>query len=180
MIADIQPPDLETRIAILRSKATTCDTLVPNDILDIIANQIQSNVRELEGALNRVLAISQLTGQPLTPEVAAHALSQLLPQRSQLTAEQIVEGVADHFSLKVPALQGRSRSRAIARPRQIAMYLIREEIGASLPQIGAMLGGRDHSTILYGCDRIADLIEEDASIRSDIIALRQSLYNNGK
>lgn len=179
LIADVQPPDLETRIAILRSKAATCDALVPNDILDIIATQIQSNVRELEGALNRVLAISQLTGQPLTPEVAASALSQLLPQRDQLTAEQIVEGVADHFSLKVPALQGRSRSRAIARPRQIAMYLIREETGASLPQIGAMLGGRDHSTILYGCDRIADLIEEDAAIRSDVIALRQNLYNNG-
>jgi len=180
LIADIQPPDLETRIAILRSKAATCDALVPNDIIDIIADQIQSNVRELEGALNRVLAISQLTGQPLTPEVAASALSQLLPQHSQLTAEQIVEGVADHFSLKIPALQGRSRSRAIARPRQIAMYLIREETGASLPQIGAMLGGRDHSTILYGCDRIADLIEEDAAIRSDVIALRQNLYNNGK
>jgi len=180
LIADVQPPDLETRIAILRSKSDACDAAVPIEILDIIATQIQSNIRELEGALNRVLAISQLTDQPLTPKIAEIALSQLLPQHGHLTADQIVEEVADHFSIKVPALQGRSRSRAIARPRQIAMYLIREETGASLPQIGALLGGRDHSTILYGCDRIANLIEENADIRSDVITLRQNLYNNGK
>jgi len=179
LIADIQPPDLETRIAILRSKSETCSTPVPDEILALIATRIQSNIRELEGALNRVLALSSLTHQPLTPEVAETALNNLLPQRSKLTPDQIVETVALHFGVKVPALQGRSRSRAIARPRQIAMYLIREETGASLPQIGAMLGGRDHTTILYGCERIADLIEEDTDIRRQVITLRQRLYNNG-
>jgi len=180
LIADIQPPDLETRIAILRSKSASCGASIPDEILDIIASRIQSNVRELEGALNRVLALSQLTDQPLTQTVAETALSQLLPLRGQLTADQIVQEVSRHFSVKIPALQGRSRSRAIARPRQIAMYLIREETGASLPQIGAMLGGRDHTTVLYGCTRIAGLIEEDVDLRREVIALRQRLYNNGK
>ncbi|MDY6876270.1 MAG: chromosomal replication initiator protein DnaA [Chloroflexota bacterium] len=179
LIADIQPPDLETRIAILRSKSVTCNVSVPDEILVLIASQIQSNIRELEGALTRVLALSKLTHQPLTPEVAGTALSSLLPRRSKLTPDQIVEAVALHFSVKINALQGRSRSRAIARPRQIAMYLIREETGASLPQIGATLGGRDHTTILYGCERIADLIEEDAGIRRDVLTLRQRLYANG-
>ncbi|MFQ6102150.1 MAG: chromosomal replication initiator protein DnaA [Anaerolineae bacterium] len=179
LIADIQPPDLETRIAILRSKAATCGASVPDEILDLIASRIQSNIRELEGALNRVLALSRLTHQPLTLEVTETALSNLLPQRSELTAAQIIEEVSRHFDIGIPALRGRSRSRAIARPRQIAMYLIREETGASLPQIGAVLGGRDHTTVLYGCERIADLIEEDVGLRREVIALRQRLYNNG-
>ncbi len=179
LIADIQPPDLETRIAILRSKSATCSISVPDEILVLIASQIQSNIRELEGALTRVLALSQLTHQPLTLEVTEAALSNLLPQRSKLTPDQIVEAVARHFSVEIGALQGRSRSRAIARPRQIAMYLIRKETGASLPQIGAILGGRDHTTILYGCERIADMIEEDTDIRRQVTTLRQRLYNNG-
>jgi len=180
LIADIQPPDLETRIAILRSKADGCDAAVPDEIITIIASQIQSNIRELEGALNRVVALSRLTHQPLTPEVAETALGNLLPQQGSLTTDQIIEAVARHFSIEVSALQGRSRSRAIARPRQIAMYLIRQETESSLPEIGSVLGGRDHTTVLYGCERIADLIEEDANLRRDVITLRQRLYGNGK
>jgi chromosomal replication initiator protein len=178
LIADIQPPDLETRVAILISKSAARGVSVPDEILILIASRIQSNIRELEGALNRVVALSKLTHQPLTPEVAETALSNLLPQRSKLTSDQIMEAVADHFGVQVAALQGRSRSRAVARPRQIAMYLIREETGESLPRIGDMLGGRDHTTILYGCERIADLIEEDAHLRREVITLRQRLYNN--
>ena len=180
LIADIQPPDFETRIAILRSKAADCGALIPDEIVDIIASRIQSNIRELEGALNRVVALSRLTHQPLTPEIAETALNNLLPQRSKLTTDQIIEAVGHHFGVEVAALRGRSRSQAIARPRQIAMYLIREETGASLPQIGAALGGRDHTTVLYGCERITDMVEEDANLRREIIALRQHLYSNGK
>jgi chromosomal replication initiator protein len=179
LIADIQPPDLETRIAILISKAEACGASVPDEILVLIASRIQSNIRELEGALNRVVALSKLTHQPLTLEVAETALSSLLPRRTELTKDQIIQTVAHHFGVEVAALQGRSRSRAIARPRQVAMYLIREETEASLPQIGAILGGRDHTTILYGCERIADLMEEDANLRREIIALRQQLYGDG-
>jgi chromosomal replication initiator protein len=110
-------------------------------------------------------------------EVAETALSTLLPQRIKLTTDQILETVADHFGVELTAFQGPSRSRSIARPRQVAMYLMREETGASLPQIGALLGGRDHTTVLYGCERIADLIEEDTDLRRDVVTLRQRLYN---
>jgi len=180
LIADIQPPDLETRIAILRDKAIARDAAIPDDILVLIASQIQSNIRELEGALNQVLALSTLTHQPLTPEIAETAISNLLPQRSKLTADQIIDAVAHHFGVETEAFQGASRSRAIARPRQIAMYLVREETGASLPQIGAMLGKRDHTTILYGCERIAGLIEEDSAFRREVTSLRQNLYASAK
>jgi chromosomal replication initiator protein len=180
LIADIQAPDLETRIAILQSKSAAYELSVPDEFLYLIADRIQSNIRELEGALNQVLAMSRLTYQPLTSEVVETALSNLLPQRSKLTPDQIIDEVAIHFGVAVSALQGRSRSRAIARPRQIAMYLIREETGESLPRIGSLLGGRDHTTILYGCDRIADLMEKDADIRREVITLRQHLYSNGK
>ncbi len=180
LIADIQPPDLETRIAILRTKAADCGASVPDEILALIANRIQSNIRELEGALNRVVALSRLTDQPLTADIVETALSNLLPQRSKMTPEQIVEIVAQYFGVEPAALQGDSRCQAIAHPRQIAMYLIREETGASLPQIGAVLGGRDHTTVLYGCTRIAERIEEDADLRREVVTLRQRLYNNGR
>jgi chromosomal replication initiator protein len=179
LIADIQPPDFETRIAILRTKAEACGASVPGEVLALIANRIQSNIRELEGALNRVVALSRLTHQPLTPEVAETALNNLLPQRSKMTPEQIVETVARYFDIEVSALQGSSRSQVFVRPRQIAMYLIRGETGASLPQIGDLLGGRDHTTVLYGCERIAEKIEEDTDLRRAVIALRQQLYSNG-
>ena len=176
LIADIQPPDLETRIAILRAKAVSCGAAVPNDILELIADRVRSNIRELEGALNRVVALSRLTHQPLTAELAEAALSHLEPQRGRLTENQILDAVANHFGVEVAAFEGKSRSRTIARPRQVAMYLLREETGASLPQIGALLGGRDHTTVLYGCERIADLIEEDAEMRREVVNLRQRLY----
>jgi chromosomal replication initiator protein len=180
LISDIQSPDWETRIAILRSKADDHGTAIPDDILYFIASQIQSNIRELEGALNQVLALTNLTNQPLTPEIAKTALADLLPQRSQLTPDHILDEVAHHFGIALSALQGPNRSKAVARPRQIAMYLIREETGVSLPRIGAMLGGRDHSTVLYGCERIAELLEEDIELRREVLTLRQHLYSNGQ
>lgn len=177
LIADIQPPELETRIAILRSKAADFGINVPDEILSIIAHRIPSNIRELEGAFNRVVALSQLTHQPLTPDVAESALSHMRPERSKLTEQQIVEAVAKHFGVEVAAFEGKSRSRAIARPRQVAMYLLREEVGASLPQIGALLGGRDHTTVMHGCERIAEMLEQDADLRREVVRLRQRLYN---
>jgi chromosomal replication initiator protein len=177
LIADIQPPELETRIAILRSKAADFGVEVPDEILSVIAHQVPSNIRELEGAFNRVVALSQLTHQALTPDVAESALAHMRPERSRLTEQQIVEAVAHHFGVEVAAFEGRSRSRCIARPRQVAMYLLREETGASLPQIGAILGGRDHTTVMHGCERIAEMLEQDADLRRDVVRLRQQLYN---
>ncbi len=177
LIADVQPPQLETRIAILQSKALAYDIYIPDELLFIIAKRIHSNIRELEGALNRVTALATLTHQPLTPELTEEALRIHVPQHRRAAPDHILEIVALHFRIEVSALCGRSRSRAIARPRQIAMYLIREETGTSLPRIGGMLGGRDHTTVLYGCDRIADLMEEDGDLRRDVMSLRQEIYD---
>ena len=177
LIADVQSPDLETRIAILRTKAAYSGVEIPDPVLSTIASQIQSNIRELEGALNRLVAMARLTDKPLTSDVAEMALGNLLPRRQELGADEIVDHVARHFGLEVSEVKGRSRKRVVARPRQIAMYLIREETGASLPQIGDLLGGRDHSTILYGCERVADLLEEDLDFRREVTTLQQRLYD---
>jgi chromosomal replication initiator protein len=176
LIADIQPPDLETRIAILQTKAAERGAEISDDILFTIAQRIRSNIRELEGALNRALALSTLTNQPLTPDLVENAMANLVPQRSRLTAEEIIEAVADHYGIDAASFEGKSRRRSIARPRQIAMYLAREETGASLPQIGSLLGNRDHTTVLYGVERIADLIEEDAGLRREVTTLREHLH----
>jgi len=177
LIVDIQPPDLETRTAILRSKAERAKRQVPSEILDVIARQIQSNIRELEGALTRVLAYADLSGQPLTAALVNTALADLLPQRSSIEPRQIILAVASAFGLSTERLMGRERSREIALPRQIAMYLMREEINASLPQIGEEIGGRDHTTVMYACDKVSDLIERDDRLRRQIIQIREQLYS---
>ncbi len=178
LIADIQPPSFETRIAILRTKAAAYDITIPDSILVLIAKRIQSNIRELEGVLNRMVAMATLANQPLTPEIAEATLSDLHPPHSRLAPDQIIEAVASHYKLDIRDLLGRSRSQEIARPRQIAMYLLRQETDASLPQIGALLGGRDHTTILHGCEHIAELIEKDADLRREIILLRQRIHES--
>jgi chromosomal replication initiator protein len=176
LTVDIQPPDMETRIAILRTKAERTGRQVPPEILDIIARQIQSNIRELEGALTRVLAYADLSGQALTPELVNTALADLLPNRNTIEPDQIINAVASAFGLTTERLLGRDRSREVALPRQIAMYLLREEISISLPQIGATLGGRDHTTVMYACDKVTDLIERDDRMRRQIIQIRERLY----
>ncbi len=177
LIADVQAPDLETRIAILRTKADFSGVDVPDEILSTIASQVQSNIRELEGALNQIVAMTRLTDQPLTPQVAEMAVGNLLPQRRELGPDEIINRVAQYFGLDVSQVKGRSRKRDIARPRQVAMYLIREETDASLPQIGDLLDGRDHSTILYGCERVAELLEEDLDFQQEVTTLRQRLHD---
>jgi len=176
LTVDIQPPDMETRIAILRTKAERSGRQVPPEILDSIARQIQSNIREMEGALTRVLAYADLSGQALTPELVNTALADLLPNRSTIEPDQIVNAVADAFGLTTERLIGRDRSREVALPRQIAMYLLREEINISLPQIGAKIGGRDHTTVMYACDKVNDLIERDDRMRRQILQIREQLY----
>ena len=176
LTVDIQPPDMETRIAILRTKAERSGRQVPPEILDSIARQIQSNIREMEGALTRVLAYADLSGQALTPELVNTALADLLPNRSTIEPDQILTAVAAAFGLSTERLIGRDRTREVALPRQIAMYLLREEINISLPQIGAQLGGRDHTTVMYACDKVNDLIERDDRMRRQILQIRETLY----
>jgi chromosomal replication initiator protein len=173
---DIQPPDLETRIAILNSKAERQGRQVPVEILETIARLVQSNIRELEGALTRVVAFADLSGQPLSTQLVQTALADLLPQRGSLEPLQVLKAVAEVFGLSPDELLGRSRSRDVALPRQVAMYLMREEVNASLPQIGEVLGGRDHTTVMYACEKVADLIERDDRLRRQVLQIREQLY----
>lgn len=178
LIADIQPPDLETRIAILRFKARKQPVPVPDEILDFIAHRVQSNIRELEGTLNRVLAYASLMKRPLTMEVATQAFQDLVTARRPPALTEIIEAVASFYSLKPDDLTGRQRRKKIAGPRQMAMYLMRQETEASLPRIGKALGGRDHTTVLYGCQKVAEQVEIDDQMRREMLAIKELLYNN--
>jgi chromosomal replication initiator protein len=176
LAADIQPPDFETRLAILRSKAERARRRIPDEITDVIARRVQSNIRELEGALTRVTVFADLSGLPLTPQLVESALADFLPRRSDVKPAEVVRRVADAFGVPLDRMLGRDRSREVALPRQIAMYLLREESNISLPQIGDALGGRDHTTVMYGCDKITDLLERDDRLRRRVIEIRELLY----
>ncbi len=179
LTVDIQPPDLETRIAILRSKAMRAGREVPLEILNSIARQIQSNIRELEGALTRLLAYADLSNQPLSDELVNIALADLLPQRTTVEPVQVLTIVGRAFGISREKLLGRDRTREVVLPRQVAMYLMREIGNISLPQIGEVLGGRDHTTVMYACEKVADLIERDDRLRRQVLNLREQLVGRG-
>ncbi len=176
LTVDIQPPELETRIAILRAKAESANRSVAYEILEYIAQKIQWNIRELEGALTRVLAYSELSGRPLTMELTASALVDFFPDESPVAPDRIIRMVASAFNISEDDLLGKVRTKEIALPRQVAMYLMREESDASLPQIGNSLGGRDHTTVMYACDKIADMIERDDRFRRQVFQIRDKLH----
>ncbi|MGD8456765.1 MAG: chromosomal replication initiator protein DnaA [Anaerolineales bacterium] len=176
LIADIQPPDLETRLAILRSKAERHGYTISNDVLDVIAHRMQSNIRELEGALNRIVAYADLRDIPMTVDIIDIALADMLPRRREVDPDQVVQMVAEAFGITVDQITARNRARQVALPRQIAMYLLREEAKISLPQIGEVLGGRDHTTVMYGCDKVADLLEQDDRLRRQVVDIRDQIY----
>ncbi len=170
LIADIQPPDLETRIAILRKKAQLENLHVPDDTIFYIADKIQSNIRELEGALIRVIAYASLNSLDITPELAAQVLKEVhtLSQPKQITTEIIQEVVAEHFNIRIDDFKAKKRTRSVAFPRQIAMYLTRELTDLSLPQIGQYFGGRDHTTVLHACDKITNELINNPSLQEII------------
>jgi len=176
MTADIQMPDFETRLAVLRTKAERAGRRVAPETLETIARRIQSNIRELEGALTRILAFADLSGLPVTPQLIETALADLLPRRSEVQTDDVVRKVAESFGLTVDRLLGRDRSREVALPRQVAMYLLRQEANISLPQIGNALGGRDHTTVMYACDKVADLLERDDHLRRQVVEIRERIY----
>jgi chromosomal replication initiator protein len=177
LTADIQAPDLETRQAILRYKAERSGHHVPDEILEVIAERIQSNIRELEGAFNRVVAFAELSGTAVTPKLAEIALADLLPVSAEIQPQSVVDLVAKSFNLTADRLMSRDRSQAVALPRQIAMYLMRREIDISLPQIGKEIGGRDHSTVMYAIDKVTDLLERDERLRRQVVQIRQKLHS---
>jgi chromosomal replication initiator protein len=166
LITDIQPPDLETRIAILRKKVKMDATSVPDPVLTFIASRISTNIRELEGALTRVVAFSSLTGRPITAELAQDVLQDVFPQgdSAQVSIDRIQDIVSERFGLSKNQLCGDKRSQNIVYPRQVAMYLSRELTDSSLPKIGREFGGRDHTTVIHATSKIARLIKEDRSV----------------
>lgn len=170
LLADIQPPDLETREAILRKKAQLENLILEDDVISYIASKIKSNIRELEGALLRVIAYSSLNQKDITIELTKEALKEVLanniPQKINIPMIQKV--VAQYYSLKVEDFKSKRRTQNIAFPRQIAMYLSRELTEESLPKIGQEFGGRDHTTVIHACDKIKNCIEEDTQTKNDI------------
>jgi len=177
LIADIQPPDLETRMAILRVKADALRYHVPDDIIAYIAGRVQTNIRELEGCLNRLMAYQQLHQTELTMDVARAAMSSLGndSKESHLNVQQIAQAVAEYYHITLESMCGKQRDKHIVMPRQIAMYLMRQETQASLLEIGQLFGGRDHSTVLHACEKIDRAVNINPALRREIVAIREQL-----
>jgi chromosomal replication initiator protein len=172
----IEPPELETCVAILMSKAQAASVTLPEEVAFFIAKRIRSNVRELEGALRRVIANARFTGRPITLEFTKDALKDLLTMQARLvTMENIQKTVADYFKVRVADLLSQRRSRSIARPRQIAMTLAKELTSHSLPEIGDAFGGRDHTTVMHACKRIKELRDTEQHVREDYSNLLRTL-----
>ena len=172
----IEPPELETRVAILQQKAEQAGIDLPNEVAFFIAQRLRSNVRELEGALRRVMANSQFTGQPITLDFAKEALRDLLALQDKLvTIDNIQKTVAEYFKIRISDLLSARRSRSITRPRQMAMALAKELTNHSLPEIGDAFGGRDHTTVLHACRKVAELRDSDQQIDMDYTNLHRTL-----
>ncbi len=177
LTAELQPPDIETRLAILRKKARTLQITLRDEVFDFLANRIRTNVRRLEGALMRVASFASLSGKELTQEVVEHLLKDILQEeaRNLITIEQIQRRVAEHFDIRLADMTSKRRPATIAFPRQVAMYLARELTKASLNEIGDAFGGRDHGTVLHACKLVKRRMKEQDSIRQTISFIDSSL-----
>jgi len=180
MIVDVNAPDLETRMAIIGSKMKEKNLSLSEEIVRIIATSVQNNVRELEGILNKIIAFHQLNNTPPTEESVKSIISSLSSniKRSHITPKKLIQTVAAYFDIETDGLVGNSRKKELVVPRQIVMYLMREELDASYPNIGNELGGRDHTTAMHACNKINKEIENDEKIARDIEMIKQRLYNN--
>ncbi len=179
LIADLTAPDLETRIAILRAKAEEQGVPITSDVIEFIARKVVSNIRELEGALNRIVAYASMGAMPVSIELAQAVLSNVLynPKKRQVTPERITQAVSDYYGVGMEQLRGQKREKSIVVPRQIAMFLMREETDVSLLRIGAELGGRDHSTVLHACDKITREMQVNDEMRREVAAVREMIYS---
>ncbi|MGN7232024.1 chromosomal replication initiator protein DnaA [Priestia megaterium] len=177
LITDITPPDLETRIAILRKKAKADGLVIPNEVMLYIANQIDSNIRELEGALIRVVAYSSLINKDINADLAAEALKDIIPSSKPrvITIQDIQQIVGQEFNIKLDDFKAKKRTKSVAFPRQIAMYLSRELTDFSLPKIGEEFGGRDHTTVIHAHEKISKLVQTDTDLQKQIKEISESL-----
>jgi len=178
MIADIAAPDLETRVAILNIKCQEKNYHLDHEVIVYLATVIQNNIRELEGALNRIIAFHQLNNTPPTLDIIKELLNNILPKNnSSLTTKKIIQVVANYFDIEPEELVGNSRKKHLVEPRQIAMYLMREQINASFPTIGQELGGRDHTTAMHSCSKVEKLLNSDPKLQQDINNLKNQLLH---
>ena len=177
LVVDIQPPDIETRIAILRAKAEGSSQKISDDVLLYLAERIHKNIRELEGGLNKVIAYADLMGTAVTVDLVKSAISDVVETAAerQIPDSVVVDTVSSYFGVDVETLKGRKRDKKTARARQVTMYLLREESQLGLATIGEVLGGKDHTTVRHGCDRITNQLSVDASLRRDVINIREML-----
>lgn len=177
LITDITPPDLETRIAILRKKAKADGLDIPNEVMLYIANQIDSNIRELEGALIRVVAYSSLINKDINADLAAEALKDIIPSSKPkvITIHEIQKVVGEHYNVKLEDFKAKKRTKSVAFPRQIAMYLSRELTDYSLPKIGEEFGGRDHTTVIHAHEKISKLLQTDSLLQKQLKEINEQL-----
>ena len=177
LIADIQPPDLETRIAILRQKAANDKIEMPNDVLTLLATSITNNIREIEGVYTKIVAYSSLMDVPVTLEITKKILDDMgnIVQVKQITFESITQAVAEHYRIKLDELFNKKRTQNIAYPRQVAMYLCRELADMSYPRIGELFGGRDHTTVIHAYEKISNKSKEDSKLQKDLNTLKEIL-----
>lgn len=177
LLTDIQPPDLETRIAILRKKAQAEDLDIPNDVFDYIAENIQSNIRELEGMLTRLSAYSNLSKRKIDLNLTKECLQNLITPNEPviINGELIQKKVAEYYQMRVEDFKAKKRTKNIAFPRQIAMYLCREMTDLSLPKIGELFGGRDHTTVIHACEKISEELRNDQTLQMTINNIKNSL-----
>ena len=177
LIADVQPPDYETRIAILKKKAERDNLTVPDDVMAYIAKNIASNIRELEGALTRIVAFATLTNQDISIALAENSLKDIFSENAAtpLTPELIQQVVAEHYNIRVEDIQGSKKPKNIAFPRQVSMYLCRKLLDISLPKIGESFGGRDHTTVIYAISKIEKQLENDEALQKTVRALEKEI-----
>ena len=178
LVADIHPTSYELRFGILQSKAEHMRAEIPLKVMEFLAHKIVSNVRELEGALNRIIAQMQLVGREITLEGAQDLLHDLLrANERRVTIDEIQRRVAEHFNIKLAEMTSSRRARVVARPRQVAMYLAKQLTSRSLPEIGRKFGGRDHTTVIHAVKKIEELIESDSALAEDVELLRRMLQS---
>jgi len=178
LIADVQHPDYEMRLAILRAKGEEMGVVLPAEVAEYIAQKDRTNIRELEGALNKVLARSQILGEAIALPLAMEALTDAAigARRARVTRSSVVDAVVGHFGISPRDLCGRSRTREVVVPRQVAMYLLREETDSSLLEIGQELGGRDHTTVMHGIRQVERALTADTALRSQVMAIREAIF----
>jgi chromosomal replication initiator protein len=176
LVADIHPTTYELRLGILQAKAEQAEVEIPSKVMEFLAHKITSNIRELEGALNRIVAHATLVGRPVTLETTQEVLHDLLRANDRrVTIEEIQKRVAEHFNVRVADMHSARRARNVARPRQVAMYLSKQLTARSLPEIGRKFGGRDHTTVMHAVKKIEELKMTDSGFAEDVDLLRRML-----